>query len=322
MLKKEMKNFDEMKEKIILCLLCFGKDHAIEAKISEGLSSAVIERGYHPINGVVPIDPRSEVKRLIDMFGDKIAGIAIQPYRPNRELAELLLTTPVKNIPHIIIGHYYYHLQINACVVDNYGGMYAATKHLINCGRKQFAFLGEISLSSTEHERFLGFSDACLHNGIRVNPEFIINKYFETDLRNSLKAIFSSKEPPDALVCLYDGLATRVLRVLKDLKISIPEQAAVISFGDDEDVAEKCDPPLSTAHHPAKEMGAVAAHQLINQIEGKISATPSVFVLPVGLHIRESSGTLSDLLLNGKEFWKVPFSDFSGVKITLEEAVK
>jgi LacI family transcriptional regulator len=311
-----------MKDNIIICLLCSGTDHAIQRKIAKGLIAASEERNYNPISGVVPIDSRSEVRRLVNMFGDKISGIAIQPYRPNRELAEVLLTPPVKNIHNIIIGHYYDNLQCNACVIDNFGGMYAATEHLIRCGRKRLAFLGEISLSSTEFERYLGFVHACLHHGIKVPSEFIIRQSFETNLRNVFKSIFFSEESPDALVCQHDGVAPSALRVLHDLGIQVPEQVAVISFGDDLDIADDCDPPLSTAYHPAEEMGRVAAHQLINQIEGKIPSMPSIFVLPVGMHIRRSSGTPDTLLHDGKHCWDVPFSAYIGTCTRLDEVSK
>jgi LacI family transcriptional regulator len=305
---------------VIACLLSFGNDHAIEAKISEGLNTATEERGYSPLNGVIPIDPRTEVKRLVKILGDKIAGIAIQPFRPNRELAELLLTPPVRDIPHIMIGHYYSNLQISACVIDNYGGMYAITEHLLRLGRRRFAFFGEVSLSSTEHERFQGFAEACLHNGIQVKPDRIVKSYVENDLRNMIHAMLQSAEPPDALVCLFDGLASSVLRILTDYGIRVPERISVVSFGDDEDIADKCSPPLSTAYHPAFEMGAVAAHQLINQIEGKIPPTSSIFVLPVGVHVRESCGAVQSFLPEGGSFWEVPFSGYIGVKTTLTDA--
>lgn len=296
----------------ILCLLSFGDDHPIEAKIAQGLTQAVRARGYEPLMGIVPIDPRAEVRRLVLQYGDKIAGLAIQPFRPNRELAELLLTAPIKGIPHIIIGHYFYHLQLNACVVDNYGGMYAVTEHLIKLGRRRLAYLGEISLSSTEHERFMGFMQACLHNGVQVPPDFIVNKYFQSDLRAIIEKLFSCPAPPDGLVCLFDGLARRVLQILKELGIAVPGQVSVMSLGDDEDVADQCDPPLSTGHHPALEMGAVAGNELINQIEGRISSKPALFVVPVGMHLRQSCGTPAGALPDGQAQWPVPFSNYAG----------
>lgn len=307
---------------LIACLLSFGNDHAIEAKISEGLNTAVAERGYSPLNGVIPIDPRTEVRRLVKNLGDKIAGIAIQPFRPNLELAELLLTPPVRDIPHIMIGHYFSNLQLSSCVIDNYGGMYAITEHLVKLGRRRFAFFGEVSLSSTEHERFQGFAEACLHNGIQVKPDRIIKSYVEQDLRNMIKGMLDSEEPPDALVCLFDGLASSVLKILNDFGVQVPEKVAVVSFGDDEDIADKCIPSLSTAYHPAFEMGAVAAHQLINQIEGKIPPTSSIFVLPVRVHVRESCGATLSAYLKGEKFWDVPFSGYIGVRTTLCETKK
>lgn len=305
--------------KTILCLLSLGVNHPIEARISRGLDRMIRARGYQPVFGVAPIDPRHEMRRLVEAHGDQLAGIAIQPQRPNRELAEVLLTAPVKNIPHILIGHYYDDILLSSCVVDNFGGMYAATEHLIRCGRRRLVYLGEVSLSSTENERYLGFCHACLHNGLAVPKDHTVNVHFEADLRSRFVKLFQGPEPPDGIVCLFDSIAPVALRVLAELGIRVPDDAAVISFGDDEDLADACKPPLSTAHHPAVAMGAVAAQQLIGEIEGTIPPVPSIYVVPVAMHIRESSGTPAALLPDGKRFWEVPFSEYIGVETRLAE---
>ncbi len=303
----------------ILCLLEQGIDHPIERRILNGLRSAIGERRYEMVSGVIPIDPRAETLRLVKMLGSSLAGIAIQPYRPNRELAEVLLAPPISTIPHIMIGHYYDHLSISTCVIDNYGGMYAATELLLKHGRRRPAFLGEISMSSTEHERHLGFCMACLHRGIAVPADCFIDLYHENDLKARLERIFASPDPPDAFVCLHDGLAVKLLRVLRSLHIAVPDRVSVISFGDDMDLAEASDPPLSTAVHPAETMGSIAAHQLINSVEGLIPESPTLWVLPVGIHRRKSCGTLATMARDSP-IEPVPFSGFAGVSITLEQA--
>lgn len=300
-----------MKPKSILCLL-YRKDSPIEAKILDGLTRTVASSGYTPVPGIVPFDPRSEVRRLIEKYGTDVAGIAIQPYLPNRELAELLLTPPVRDLPHIIIGHYFKDLKFNACVADNYGGMYAATEYLIRCGRRRLSFLGEIIPSSTEHERYLGFIHACLFNGIQVPREWIIYPGQQSDLYQHLKSQFGAPDHPDALVCMDDHLASRVLKILGELGIGVPRQVAVISFGDDPEIAEQCTPQLSSAYHPARELGVAAAELLIKRIEAKVAESPEIFVLPVGMHIRESSGVEPQALPNGKTFWRVPYSNHIG----------
>lgn len=305
--------------RVILCLLEGSPDHPIEGSILQGLSKAVEERGYQMVSGVIPIDPRHESRRLIQMVGNRLAGVALQPYRPNRELAELLLTPPLRTVPHILIGHYFDHLLINSCVVDNFGGMYAATRLLLRAGRRRLAFVGEISLSSTEHERYLGFCQACVHEGHQVPPEHFIDLFHEDDLRRSLSTLFAGQDPPDGFVCLYDGVAGKVLKVLAEIGIHVPHQAAVISFGDDLDIGAQTNPPLSAAHHPAEEMGAAAAHLLINTIEARIPSAPAVYVLPVSMRRRVSCGTRTHLQTEpGLE--QVPWSRYVGVRMTLDDA--
>lgn len=304
--------------KTFLCLICREQHHPQESKIWEGFQSAVSQRGYQAISGVIPIDPRDEMQHLIAQYRGKIAGIALKPSHSSRGLAEVLLSFPVKAIPHIIIGHYFHQIPLNACVVDNYGGMYAITEHLIRCGRKRLAFVGDINLGSIEHERLHGFVFACLHQGIRVTPEFIIQPGFEGQLKKQLESLFSCPEPPDALVCLSDRLAARILKILSELGWRVPHDVAVVGFGDDEAFADACEPPLCTVHYSSTALGEIAAHQLINQIEGKIAFTPSVFVLPVRIRIRQSSGTLDESLPEGKSSRDIPFSNFVGVCSTLE----
>jgi LacI family transcriptional regulator len=303
-----------MHERVILNLM-YRRDQPIEIKISEGFSEAAAKRGYAVMNGLVPFDPREEVRRLVANLGDRVCALAIQPYRPNRELAELLLTSPIHNLPHILIGHYFKDIRVNACVIDNYGGMYAMTEHLIMMGRRHPCFLGEINAGSTEDERFLGFCFACLHKGVQVPPISMANM---SDLGLVVRTLLENDPSPDALVCAGDFLAREAMEIVSGLGLRIPEDCAVTSFGDDVDVADLCNPPLSTVYHPAREMGAVAAHQLINQIEGRIPSKPSVFVLPVSLHLRKSCGSSFSQMREGV-FREVPFSNYVGVKTVLED---
>lgn len=307
-----------MHERIILNLM-YRRDQPIEVKISEGFSEAAGIRGYSVMNGLVPFDPREEVRRLMANLGDRVCALAIQPYRPNRELAELLLTPPIHNLPYILIGHYFKDIRVNACVIDNYGGMYAMTEHLIRTGRRHPCFLGEINAGSTEDERFLGFCFACLHNGVRVPSTFATNNNLARDLEPIVRSLLEESPSPDALVCTGDVLAREVMRIVSSLGVRVPDDCAVVSFGDDVDVAGLCDPPLSTVYHPAREMGAVAAHQLINQIEGKIPSKPGTFVLPVSLHLRQSCGTPREQIASEGELREVPFSSYVGVRTTLKD---
>ncbi len=92
-----------------------------------------------------------------------------------------------------------------------------------------------------------------------------------------------------------------------------------MSFGDDMDIAQKTRPLLTTAHHPAQMMGAVAAHQLINEIEGLIPPGPTLWVVPVSLVRAESCGTLPPGEAPEK-LEPVPFSHHNGIQISLNEA--
>ena len=310
-------------QKCVLLLL-YRLDSPIEHQILDGFSTAVTGRGYQLISGVSPFDPRAEVTRLIALHGKRIAGLAIQPYVPNKELAELLLTNPVRNLPHMIIGHHYEDILFNACVADNYGGMYEATRHLIRCGRRAPVFIGEIIPSSTEHERYLGFSDACLDEGIKVPKAHVIRHFNESHLIKNLCTLFDANGEglPDAIVCMHDDLGAKVLKALKGMNVDVPGQVAVISYGDDIGIADKCQPPLSSVHHPAMDLGTTAGHLLLNLIENRQPNTPATYCVPVTMSIRESCGTQPGQLPGGQHSWNVPFSNFVGRYMTPQLAAQ
>jgi DNA-binding LacI/PurR family transcriptional regulator len=102
------------------------------------------------------------------------------------------------------------------------------------------------------------------------------------------KLLTSFGQPrPTALVALSDQLAIGVLEAAKQLGISIPREVSVVGF-DDNPMAVRMTPSITTVYQPLVEKGRLAGRLLIAQLEGaKSSIIPNV--LQTQLVIRESS---------------------------------
>ena len=72
----------------------------------------------------------------------------------------------------------------------------------------------------------------------------------------------------DALVTFNDNMAVGAYRAIHELGLSIPDDIAVASFNDIS-VAQFMNPPLSTVHLPAEEIGETAVELLLERVGGR-----------------------------------------------------
>ena len=77
--------------------------------------------------------------------------------------------------------------------------------------------------------------------------------------------------------------------LLNKMGYKIPEDVALIGFTNTE-LADAMNPPLSTVHQPAFEIGQFAAEKLIAMIEGKrLDEGFETVMLPTNIKVRASS---------------------------------
>ena len=93
--------------------------------------------------------------------------------------------------------------------------------------------------------------------------------------------------PPTAIATAADDLALGVLTAARELSVRVPNDLALVSYGEIETSAF-VDPPLTTVALPVHEMGLLAARRLAARIRGEPAQGPTV--LPGQLVVRASCG--------------------------------
>ena len=81
---------------------------------------------------------------------------------------------------------------------------------------------------------------------------------------------------PDALICVNDFIAIRVMTALKQLGVAIPEQIMVTGF-DGTAQSAAIEPSLTTVQIPGAEIGRIAAGMLLNRIANPCRPPISVY---------------------------------------------
>lgn len=100
--------------------------------------------------------------------------------------------------------------------------------------------------------------------------------------------LLSKRRRPRGIVAVADRLAIGLLQAARQLRLGVPEDVALVSYGEIEG-AELLEPPLTTVRLPSREMGHAAADLLSRLMRGD-QLPRETKVLPVELVVRRSCG--------------------------------
>jgi len=221
----------------------------------------------------------------------QVDGLIISTTQKNHDDIELLKKS---NFPFVLIDRNVTDIETSYVIVDNKAGAKKAINHLIELGKQK---IGHLTITpshlSTLKNRTQGYKDALRENGINVDDQLIREVSFENIKENvvrELKALIDTPNPIDSLFVANNNVAVACLECLKDMKIRIPEDLALVSF-DDIDIFKLCSPPITAVSQPIENMGKEALNILIDQINSNKKLRPKQVSLPTELKIRQSSNS-------------------------------
>lgn len=197
------------------------------------------------------------------------------------------------HVPLVLIDRYLPDLETDYVGVDNMGGGYRATEHLLILGHRRIGFMYSYheSLRTTSvYERWQGYCKALQKHGIPYDETLIMPDYnpAQSSQQEGIAAFLQRPDRPSAIFAVNDYVAVGVLQAAHTLHLHIPEALAVVGF-DDSDFSAHLNPPLTTVAQPFMDIGLRAATLLLSRIEG-LDSSPKRIELPTNLIIRESCG--------------------------------
>jgi LacI family transcriptional regulator len=152
---------------------------------------------------------------------------------------------------------------------ENRKGGYLATRHLLDYGHTQIAFIGGPKNLLSTQERFTGFTSALEERRLKPMPKLMRFGPYTSDFgRKAAKAFLSSSTRPTAIFASSDYVALGVLSAAHELDLKIPEALSLIGF-DDMPLAELLQPPLTTVRQSARELGTQGTKILLKVMAGE-----------------------------------------------------
>jgi DNA-binding LacI/PurR family transcriptional regulator len=175
---------------------------------------------------------------------------------------------------------------------NNFQGGYLVAEHLIQQGRRRFAFIGEAGSHAPEFlARFNGVRHALEH--YQLMDEFVgqFDAIFTMEAGcEAAQLLFEESLYPDAIVCASDLIALGVIQAMRQKGLACPADIAVTGF-DNIPVSSFTQPALTTVQQDTKTAGITLVEQLLKQINGKASSDT---LIPASLVIRDSSTAVSE----------------------------
>ncbi len=241
--------------------------------IVRGAEAALRSRGYQLLLASTDNDKAKERESLEMMLAQSVSGLIIEPTRsaegnPNESYYRAL---EAQGIPYIMINESYPELDCPCIKVDDELGVYKAVEFLILEGHRQIAgFFKTDDLQGVN--RMNGFIQAHLHYKLPFHDENLVTYTTEekSDKPLSMAALMlSRKNRPTAFVCYNDELAIRMLDIIREASLLVPDDLSIVGF-DDSFLATATEVKLTTIAHPKIEMGIKAAEILIDMKERKL----------------------------------------------------
>ena len=102
-----------------------------------------------------------------------------------------------------------------------------------------------------------------------------------------------SLEPPTGMFVCNDIRGQQVLNVCRSIDLGVPDDIGVIGVDDDDTICPLCDPPLSSVHPDAEQVGHRAAEILDSMMNGKQAPANVEYISPKTVAQRMSTQVMA-----------------------------
>lgn len=180
--------------------------------------------------------------------------------------------------------------NITSLSMDFEHAVYSALDYLTELGHKKIAFLGGKEYVGN-HElitdaRTTAYKKYMKHRKMDYKDYFKEGSFTFESGYNMMNELFHEGNIPTAVFAANDVIALGAMKAIRENGLTIPDDISVIGFNDEETSAY-IQPPLTTIHAPAYDMGQHGAN-LVFVASNLSIRTPLKAKIPCELVVRES----------------------------------
>ena len=263
--------------------------HHFFSSVISGIENVAHEKGFNVMLCQSKESYEMELKNVETLLSSHIDGMLISITKETKDFTHLENLQEM-GIPIAFFDRIAEEIDCDRIIVDDFGGGYKATEHLIKQGCKQIAHLYSPLDLLIGRNRYNGYIKAMENNNIPIYDEYLIfcDTYEKAIVET--KKLIELPNRPDGIFCGNDETAIGAMKTIKNNGLKIPDDIAVIGFTNSY-ISTISDPELSTVDQQGYELGQKAAGTIIKRIveQETIPKNPTTQILDTELIIRESS---------------------------------
>lgn len=228
--------------------------------IGRAVEDAAYEQGYSVLMCNTDENPEKEELYLNLLRDENVAGVIFSPTHQFNMAAH-----PYDGrMPFVIIDRSVNPQQADMVLLDNVSAAYELTNHLIENGYRKLAGLfGDAS--TTGQDRHRGFLRALQEHQLSPSDVNFISPRIKQGYEATI-ALLEQADRPDAIFTSNSLLTAGAFQALRDKKVSVPEEVALVGF-DETTWGGMVDPPITVIAQPTEEIGRVATELLFQRIQ-------------------------------------------------------
>lgn len=243
--------------------------HPFFGLLADYICQVLMTKGFRTLLATTESDMKMENKCISLAQQHKVEGIIALTYNPDIEMDE--------DVPFVSIDRFYTN-RVPCVASDNYGGGQLAAAKLVELGAKKLLFLriGSAVIGEPD-KREAGFESWCQLNKvpyhvIHLNDEDGFAPFYEF-LKENIK---EGRSEYDGIFCSTDQLAVIIVKKLKEMGLSVPEDVQIIGYDGLMNLDET--PYCSSIVQPVEKMAETAVDILLSEDRSKL---PALTCLPV-----------------------------------------
>ncbi len=244
-------------------------------------------QGYDTVLRTTNDNPLNERKCLETLGSDKFDGailLGVLAIQSNMDVLQDLCS----RMPVAIMDEPPADLNADFVYNDDVQGAFQATSHLAELGHKKIAHLAAVQ------DRLQGYKQALERHGLEYDEDIVRSTHWKMSegYSETTKLMLNHKDVT-AIFAANDILAVGAYQALCSLSLSVPDDVALVGYGD-LDLSALLGVKLTTMNQNPRAMGDKAAELLLEKLTGArpVSDRRNV-IIPTRMVTRESCGILN-----------------------------
>ncbi|MET9487034.1 LacI family DNA-binding transcriptional regulator [Nocardia sp. NPDC006630] len=233
------------------------------AELARAIEDVAFEAGYTLLLGNAMDNDEREATYIRILIDRQVDGLIVAPaHGASSWIAELSGTA----VPRLVLDRELDLPGATHVLVNNEGGAYAATKHLLGHGLSRIGCIAGLEGIHPTVDRVAGWRRALIDSGRPPADGMLVHAPFGRAYGyRAGRELLARPDRPEALFVASDEQALGVLRAAAELGVRVPQDLAICAFDGIEGSAYTV-PALTTMRQPFESLGRSAVEWLLAKI--------------------------------------------------------